>query len=50
LRKSRTREPRAFDYGLWAIIDPDTSGSMVASSFGTPYALDLDEVEEWLNS
>ena len=48
LRKSRRRDPAAYDYGRWMIVDP--SGNTVVAGnqvTGTP-SMTLDEVEDWL--
>lgn len=56
------RDPRALDYGLYAIIDPDTGHPMVRWGSGhygvdengypalerSIYSLTLEEAEEWL--
>jgi hypothetical protein len=44
LMKSRTRDPRALDYGRWYILDGQTS-AIVA---GDPNRMDLDDVERYL--
>ncbi len=41
LVKSRSRDPRAFDYGRYRLIDPERN-FLIA---GHPLALSLDEVE-----
>src|SRR5689334_15681652 len=48
LRKSRRRDPEAYDYGLWMIVDPD-GNTVVAGNqaTGTP-SMPLDGVEYWL--
>lgn len=49
LVKSRTRDPRALDYGLYGLIDIESGGTvhpMLANRW--PYALTLDEVEDRL--
>jgi hypothetical protein len=43
LRKSHRRDPRAIDYGIWSIVDPDTNTAFLEGEF-----LTLDELEEWL--
>jgi hypothetical protein len=47
LVKSRRRDPDSIDYGCFMITDPWTN-SVVAGELNTPYALTLDQVEEWL--
>ena len=49
LQKSHRRDPRAFDYGLYRIIDTDTNG-LAAGGGSTGYNMDLDEVEAWIES
>jgi hypothetical protein len=46
LSKSRRRDPRAFDFGRYVIIDPQTNG-IVAGVIAGQYGMDLDEAEEW---
>ena len=48
LQKSRRRDPRAWDYGTYQIIDPATN-TMIYSA-GDGYGLTLEAVERWLNS
>ncbi len=43
LRKSRTRDPRALDYGTWWISDARTN-ALLSSETGCG----LDDVEDWL--
>lgn len=47
LQKSRRRDPRALDYGLYWIVDPNTSG-VVAGAGPTGPCMNLDQVETWL--
>ena len=48
LRKSRRRDPEAYDYGLWMIVDPDGNTVVAGNQVtGTP-SMTLDEVEDWL--
>lgn len=49
LEKSRRRDPDAIDYGLYAIVDPETHGLMHPSASWGAHALTLDEVEQWAN-
>jgi hypothetical protein len=49
LVKSRRRDPRAHDYGSYALVDVYTN-MLVAGDQNTGYGLGLDEVEESLNS
>jgi hypothetical protein len=49
LLRSRRRDPRAVDYGLYWVVDESTS---VVVAWGSYYenGMDLDEVEEWLQT
>ena len=49
LSKSRRRDPNALDYGLYALLDQSTGGT-VHEYFAERYmyALDLDDVRVWL--
>jgi hypothetical protein len=49
LEKSSRRDPDAWDYGTYQLVDADT-GNMVACAFetGRPYGLSLDQIEDWL--
>jgi hypothetical protein len=44
LEKSRRRDPRAFDYNTYMVIDP-SSNAVVRSGFESGYGLTLDDVE-----
>lgn len=44
LKKSRRRDPRAFDYGNYWLTDKKT-GFLVA---GGEWGINLDEVQNWL--
>lgn len=49
LMKSSRRDPRAIDYGLYALIDPNTGGAInpaIAGRFVCGWT--LDEVEQYL--
>jgi hypothetical protein len=49
LVKSRSRDPRAVDYGLYALIDHNTGGAVnpaIANRWICSWT--LDEVESWL--
>lgn len=49
LSKSRSRDPRAVDFGLYALIDAQSGGTvhpMLANRW--PHALTLDDVESYL--
>ena len=49
LIKSRRRDEDALDFGLYTLIDPDTGGTLHPHhALGSPYALDLDDVEVYL--
>jgi hypothetical protein len=59
LEKSRRRDPRALDYGTYALLHgpPPAAGganwrerTLVAGDPNTGYGLDLDDVESWLTS
>jgi len=47
LTKSRRRDPRAYDYGGYMIVDPNTN-SVVAGGSPLAFCLDIDQVEAWL--
>ena len=47
LVKSRRRDPRAWDYGTYGLIDPSRN-TLVADAGQSGYGLDLDEIEAWL--
>jgi hypothetical protein len=51
LQKSRRRDPRAFDYGTYSLVAMRTD-TLAAHDFssGEAFGLDLDEIEERLNS
>ena len=46
LHKTRRRDPRAIDYGLWMLVDAATN--TVAAHGAKHEWLTLDEVEEYL--
>lgn len=49
LSKSRSRDPQAMDYGLYALIDHQTNGAIhPALADRWVHALTLEDVEEWL--
>ncbi len=49
LSRSRSRDPRAIDYGLYALIDPQTRGTVNAAIADRwTHSWTLDEVEHWL--
>lgn len=49
LVKSRRRDPQAWDYGTYGLIDP-ARGAWVAQdvAIGEGYGLDLHAIEAWL--
>jgi hypothetical protein len=47
LEKSRRRDPRAYDYGTYALID-GASRTLVAGDTNTGYGLDLEDVARHL--
>jgi hypothetical protein len=47
LRKSRS-PVQALDHGLYVIVDAKLNVPVTYGFFGTPYGLDLDEVETWI--
>lgn len=50
LTKSRTRDPDGIDFGLYALIDIETSGATHPPLAGRwVHTLTLDEVEEYLS-
>jgi hypothetical protein len=49
LEKSRTRDPRAIDYGGWMIVDLATNAVVAGTgALGRPH-WSLDDVEAYLN-
>ena len=48
LSKTRRRDPDAIDFGLYALIDPESGGTIHAQGPISPYALTLEDVAEWL--
>jgi hypothetical protein len=49
LQKSRRRDPRAIDYGMYTLIDPSTN-TIVAGHVEGRAAFTIDEVEDWLTN
>ena len=45
VRKSRRRDPDAYGYGLYAVIDLETGGALHAHGPIDEYVLGLDDVE-----
>lgn len=48
LRKSRSRDPRAVDYGLYALIDVETCGAIHPHNVLGPYDLTLEDVRRYI--
>lgn len=51
LTKSRSRDPKALDYGLYAVVDHRTGGAVnpaIAGRWSCSWT--LDEVEQWLTA
>ncbi|WP_319414802.1 hypothetical protein [Marispirochaeta aestuarii] len=48
LSRSRRRDPDANDYGLYAIIDVESQGTVHAAAPWGIYTLTLDDVEEMI--
>ena len=48
LQKCRRRDPRAFDFGTYQLIDPWLSNAVVAKHHESGYGLTLDDVEAHL--
>ena len=49
LSRSRGRNPERYDYGKFMLADASTGNPIHGYFVDSPYALDLDEVEEWLS-
>ena len=49
LVRSRRRDPRAADFGRYALVDPDTNRA-VAGELDSASAMTLDDVEAWLSA
>ena len=47
--KSRRRDPNAYDYNTYRIVDAETSFVVLTGGSGQDYGLDLDDVEEYLD-
>lgn len=47
LDKSRRRDPRALDYGMYMLVDVATNGVVVGAETGR-HSMSLDEVEDRL--
>jgi hypothetical protein len=50
LVKSRRRDPRAYDFGGYMLVDQDTGAVAAGTEHGLAFTLSLDTVEEWLNT
>lgn len=48
LVKSRRRDPRASDYGMYMIVDPNTNGIIAGTAATGRPNFTLDDVEAWL--
>jgi hypothetical protein len=54
MHRSRRRDPLAWDYGLYWLVDP-SAGKVIGAAgspgmVGDPPGLDLDQVESWLKN
>ncbi len=49
LQKSRRRDDMALDFGLYALIDTATGGTIHAEGEYSPYTLTIEDVREWLD-
>jgi hypothetical protein len=47
LRKSRRRDPQAWDYGTYMVVDPYTN-TLVAGNTNDGFGWTLDDVEEFV--
>ena len=45
LRKSRRRDPRAYDFGAYWLVDPSTDAIVAGDG---RFGASLDEIEAWL--
>lgn len=50
LRKSRTRNPDAVDYGGYGLVDPERNWVAYGTFNGGRFIGTLDDVEEWLKA
>ena len=48
LRKSRRRDPEAIDFGLYALVDIESGGTIHPEGVISPYSLTLEDVEAYL--
>lgn len=49
IEKSRRRDPRAYDFDCWWIVDPLNNAIVTGAGHNGRPSLTLDEVEAWLN-
>ncbi len=47
VQKSRRRDPRAYDFGTYMLVDP-VANAVVASGLHSGYGMSLDDVERYL--
>jgi hypothetical protein len=50
LQKSRRRDPRAMDYGMYMLVDPRSNHVVAGTEHTGRPNMSLDEVEEWLTN
>lgn len=50
LAKSRRRDPNAWDYGTYMLVDARTNGLVMPDVAGRAYGYSLDEIEEYLTA
>jgi hypothetical protein len=50
LRKSRRRDPNAWDYGTFELIDPSNGCTLTPSPTGRACGITLDQIEHELES
>jgi len=48
LQKSRRRDPLAYDYGGYQLIDPGMNALVFGELAGHGFGASLDEIEQWL--
>lgn len=49
LQKSRRRDPRAFDFGTYRLIDTRTESVVIPDPASESHGATLDDVEAWLD-
>jgi len=49
LQKSRRRDPRAWDYGGYQLIDPYANTLVFGSAAGHGFGASLEQIERWLD-